>query len=130
MTTNFNIYPYFDDFEENAKNKNYHKILFKPGTAVQARELTQTQSVLQDQIKLFGNHIFQNHTPVSGGQITTNFRVRYLKLQLLDLNNEEIVASNFLNKVISNQNLTTQAKVISTVEKITDSSGTVISPPI
>ena len=53
--TNLNVAPYFDDF--NAKD-NYCKILFKPGTPVQARELTGIQSLLQDQIEKFGNHSF------------------------------------------------------------------------
>ena len=46
MALNFNTQPYHDDFDE---DKNFHKILFKPGVSVQARELTQVQSILQDQ---------------------------------------------------------------------------------
>ena len=38
--TDLNINPYYDDFDA---AKNYHRILFKPGFAVQARELTQSQ---------------------------------------------------------------------------------------
>jgi hypothetical protein len=38
--TNLNAAPYFDDF--NAEN-NYQRILFRPGFAIQARELTQLQ---------------------------------------------------------------------------------------
>ena len=38
--TNFNVSPYFDDFE---KNNNYYKFLFKHGYPVQARELTTLQ---------------------------------------------------------------------------------------
>ena len=44
---NLNVSPYFDDFD---RNKNYYKVLFKPGLPVQARELTSLQSILQDQI--------------------------------------------------------------------------------
>ena len=51
LTTNFNVDPYYDDFNE---DKNYHRVLFKPGYAVQSRELTQAQTTLQDQIKKFG----------------------------------------------------------------------------
>ena len=40
----FNIEPYYDDFDDNARDNNYMRILFKPGKAVQARELTQMQS--------------------------------------------------------------------------------------
>ena len=47
----FNIDPYNDDFQQNALDNNYMRILFKPGKAVQARELTQIQSILQNQIK-------------------------------------------------------------------------------
>ena len=36
-----------DDFDE---TKNYHRVLFRPGYAVQARELTQLQTALQAQI--------------------------------------------------------------------------------
>ena len=32
----YGIAPYYDDFDE---TKNYHRILFRPGHAVQAREL-------------------------------------------------------------------------------------------
>jgi len=34
---NLNVSPYFDDFNE---SKNYQRVLFKPGTPIQARELT------------------------------------------------------------------------------------------
>lgn len=66
ITTNFNVEPYYDDFDD---NDNYYRILYKPGFAVQSRELTQTQSLLQDQIKKFGDHIFKTGSLVSGGQI-------------------------------------------------------------
>ena len=38
MATNFNVSPYYDDF---AENNNFHRVLFRPAYAVQARELTQ-----------------------------------------------------------------------------------------
>lgn len=55
--------PYFDDFDE---QKNYHRILFRPAVAVQARELTQLQTILQNQIERFGNHIFKDGSVVQG----------------------------------------------------------------
>ena len=78
MPLNFNVDPYYDDFDA---TKNYHRILFKPGYAVQARELTQSQSILQDQITKFANNIFKQNSPVTGGQITTNLsNAYYIKL--------------------------------------------------
>ena len=64
--TNLNVSPYFDDFDP---TKNYHKVLFKPGYPVQARELTTLQSILQDQIEKFGNHVFKEGDSVTGGGI-------------------------------------------------------------
>ena len=64
MSLNFNINPYYDDFDE---TKNYHRILFRPGYAVQARELTQLQTQLQDQINKFGKHVFVNGSVILDG---------------------------------------------------------------
>lgn len=65
MALNFNTEPYYDDFDE---SKNYHRILFRPGYAVQARELTQLQTQIQNQIKKFGDHVFVDGTLVLDGQ--------------------------------------------------------------
>ena len=58
--TDLNVAPYYDDFD---KDDNFHRILFVP-LAVQARELTQLQSILQNQIERFGRHMFQEGTVV------------------------------------------------------------------
>ena len=47
LETNLNVSPYFDDFDS---KKDFYKVLFQPGVAVQARELNQLQSILQNQI--------------------------------------------------------------------------------
>ena len=65
--TNLNVSPYFDDFDA---NKDFYKVLFKPGYPVQARELTSLQSILQNQIEQFGNHIFKEGSVVIPGQIS------------------------------------------------------------
>jgi hypothetical protein len=52
IQTDLNVTPYHDDFNE---QKNFYKVLFKPGVAVQARELNQLQSILQAQIEKFGD---------------------------------------------------------------------------
>jgi hypothetical protein len=75
--TNLNVSPYFDDFDQ---NKNYYKVLFKPGFPVQARELTNLQSILQDQIEKFGDHIFKEGSVVIPGQ--TNFNAYYNAVEL------------------------------------------------
>ncbi len=64
--TNLNISPYFDDFDP---ENGYYKVLFKPGYPVQARELTTLQSILQNQIENFGNHVFKEGTVVIPGNV-------------------------------------------------------------
>jgi hypothetical protein len=65
--TNLNVSPYFDDFDP---NKDYYKVLFKPGYPIQARELTTLQSILQNQVEQFGNHIFKEGSVVIPGQLS------------------------------------------------------------
>ena len=112
MALNFNVEPYYDDFDP---AKNFHRILFKPGYAVQARELTQSQTILQNQISEFASSIFSQNTPISGGKITTNLTCKYLKLNTL-YNGQAVVAENFLNKIIQDSTGTILAQVIATAE--------------
>lgn len=95
----FNVNPYYDDFEQNAKDNNYLKILFQPGRSVQARELTQIQSILQNQIKSFGDHIFQDGSPVIGGNLTLDNKITFLKLEET-FNSEDIELDDFVGKII------------------------------
>ena len=79
MTTttdgNFNISPYYDDFDA---SKNFMQILFQPGRAVQARELSQIQSLVLDQVGDMAKHLFTDGTPVINGKITLNKNQRWI----------------------------------------------------
>ena len=77
--TNLNISPYYDDFNKEDK---FYKVLFKPGFPVQARELTQSQSILQNQIESFGSHIFKDGSMVIPGNI--NYDNQYFSVRILD----------------------------------------------
>ena len=46
---NLNVPPYNDDF---GADKNFYKVLFRPGYSIQSRELTTLQSILQNQIEI------------------------------------------------------------------------------
>lgn len=74
----FNTEPYNDDFDENNK---FYRILFRPSYAVQARELTQLQSILQNQIKRHGDHIFNEGAMVIPGQMSIDCNTNYVKIQ-------------------------------------------------
>ena len=75
---NYNIQPYYDDFDE---TKNYHRVLFRPGYAVQARELTQLQTALQAQIDRYGQYAFKDGSRVLGGKVSINVDYDFIKIK-------------------------------------------------
>ena len=110
MALNFNVDPYYDDFDG---AKNFHRVLFKPGVAVQARELTQAQTILQNQITSFADNIFKQNSPVTGGQVTTNLGAQYIKIQP-SYNGINVDVETFANKLIRNADGTVIARVVAT----------------
>jgi hypothetical protein len=67
--TVFNVDPYYDDYSD---DKKFLRVLYRPGYAVQARELTQAQTLLQKQIQRFGDHVFKDGSIVSESQVVVN----------------------------------------------------------
>ena len=74
----YNQPPYYDDFD---KTKNYLRVLFQPGRAVQARELTQLQTAIQAQIERFGNYVFKEGTRVTGAESVLDKKYAFVKLE-------------------------------------------------
>jgi len=77
INTNLNTAPYHDDYDE---TKQYVRVLFKPARAVQAREMTQLQTILQNQIERFGNNVYQNGTIIEGVNPTVDKQVSFVKV--------------------------------------------------
>ena len=98
QTTNLNVSPYFDDFNE---NDNYYKVLFKPGVPVQARELTGLQSILQNQIAKFGQHFFKEGSKVIPGNTTyiDNYKCVVINKEYLGITVESYI-DQLLNQKI------------------------------
>jgi len=108
--TNLNVSPYFDDFDP---AKNYYKVLFKPGYPVQARELTGLQSILQNQIEQFGNHVFKEGSVVIPGNINYNSSFFGVILEnTFNGVNVDSYVDNLLGKVIIGQNSGLRARVV------------------
>ena len=76
--TDLNVSPYYDDFNT---LDDFHKVLFRPGFAIQARELTTAQSILQNQVEQFGNHIFEEGSIVIPGSVGYDSKYYAVKLQ-------------------------------------------------
>ena len=122
VTTDFNVTPYYDDYDE---DKQFLRVLFRPGYAVQGRELTQLQTILQKQSSRLGDHIFKDGSKVLGGEVTLDTEVSYLKLTTDD------TASDFASGIISDTSVTvgagtTRAQVISAVNAVGSDAPTLI----
>ena len=68
---------YKDDF---ADSDNYHRILFNSGKALQARELTQMQTIIQSEIARFGRNVFNEGAAVNPGGPLLNTNYEFVKL--------------------------------------------------
>ncbi len=91
--TNLNVSPYYDDFD---KTDDFHRVLFRPGFAIQARELTTLQSILQNQIEQHGSHMFKDGTVVIPGQVSYSDAYYSLALEST-FGGEDINVSQFYN---------------------------------
>jgi hypothetical protein len=104
ITQDLNVEPYYDDFDD---SKGYHRLLFRPGFAVQARELTQVQTILQNQIEKFGKHIFKEGSMVIGGQtLYDNETAYYLKIEDTDADSNVVDVEDFDGLYIKKQGST------------------------
>jgi len=99
--TDLNINPYYDDFDS---EKNFYKVLFKPGYPIQARELTTLQSLLQDQVKSFGSHIFKEGSMVIPGNIAYDGNFNSVKLNSSNFGVDvSLYIKNFIGKKVTGQ---------------------------
>ena len=114
LQTDLSIAPYFDDYDE---DKQYYRILFRPSFAVQARELTQIQTILQRQITRFGNSIYKDGSIVEGCNFSTYPRLPQMKFKdsntsTLDFTTLTLNSSEVSNSVLLVSNTTGVRAVI------------------
>ena len=122
QNTDLNVSPYYDDYDE---TKNFHRILFRPSNAIQARELTQLQTILQNQVERFGNHIFDEGAIVMGGTITVNRLYQAVKVEDANPNSSgtattESFRTAAIGKYYRGKTSLVVGKVINTAAKTTD----------
>jgi len=110
--TNLNVAPYFDDFDP---ANDYHKVLFKPGYPVQARELTTLQSILQNQIERFGQHFFKEGAKVIPGNI--GYSQIYYAIQL-ENNYQGVPVSAYVDQLVGTRITGQRSGVTAVVDSI------------
>ena len=97
LTTDFNVTPYYDDYSE---DKDFYRILFRPGYSLQAREVTQLQTILQKQIERNGSYLFEDGQRVTGANITLDTDLKSVKLQDA-YEGTDITADNFSGQIVT-----------------------------
>ena len=105
MALNLNTSPYFDDFDP---DKGFNRVLFRPGVAVQARELTQLQTILQDQITNLASWTFREGGVISGCSQNT-FKLPFIKLEGASTISG---LSNYIDDIIIGQDTGIRARVV------------------
>jgi hypothetical protein len=102
LDTNLSVTPFFDDY---VPSKNYYQILYRPAVAVQARELNQMQTILQDQINQFGKSIYKDGSVVEGCAFSFFNNYDYVKINDNFIDNSAIPnVTNFISAVATNEN--------------------------
>lgn len=109
-----NTSPYFDDYVE---DKKFVRVLYVPGRAVQARELTQSQTLQQVQIKRIADYFFKQGALITGCEQNLDLNVDYVKLQPT-FNNSDVEVDGFIDKLIfgANSGITAYCGLVSDLE--------------
>ena len=110
QNTNLNVTPYYDDFD---KDKNFYRVLFRPGFPIQARELSTMQSILQNQVESVGTHLFKDGAMVIPGQVGYDLNVQAVLLQESFLGSDvETYRSQLTGTIIEGLTTGVKAKVL------------------
>lgn len=99
LQTDLNVFPYYDDY---SPSKNFYRVLFKPGVAVQARELNQLQTILQNQIEKFGDNIFKRGTVIEGCNISYHSVLPYVKIKDTETDGTQIAVTAYEGMAVRN----------------------------
>ena len=113
QNTNLNVTPYYDDFD---KDKNFYRVLFRPGFPIQARELSTMQSILQNQVEGIGTHLFKDGAMVIPGQVGYDLTVQAVLVQESFLGAEvETYRTKLEGSIIEGLTTGVKAKVLYTL---------------
>lgn len=100
------------------------RVLFKPSLAVQARELTQLQTILNKQLDLFSSHVFKEGSLVYGGAWNIDNQYYYVQVRDNDYLANNVNVVNFTNTSITGLSSNLTAIVVNTADGNESSSNT------
>lgn len=105
--------PFFDDWDD---TKNYYKILFRPGVAVQTREVNQLQTIAQNQLSEFASTVYKNGSVVEGCSIEYIPNLEWVAIADHFVNNSALAQddSSLTNAVVVGNTSGVQAYLVAT----------------
>ena len=121
--TSYNGNPYYDDINTidssglTPLDKNYLRVLFRPGRTLQARELNQLQSILQTQVDRLGQSLFKANSPIVGAECSFESNLYYL-----DCSSAEISIFDNISASPADATLT-QGVIVASIKKVENLTG-------
>ena len=114
ITLSNTIFPskYKDDF---ADSDGYYRMLFNSGRSLQARELTQMQTILQRQIERLGSHTFKEGAVVKPAEQILNNAYEFVKL---DPTSNALATTGIVGTTFTGQTSGVTARAIEGVQAI------------
>lgn len=112
VTQNLFASNYKDDY---ADSDNYHRILFNSGRALQARELTQMQTIIQNEIARFGRNIFKEGAAVNPGGATINSQYEFIKL---NTSSNQLPTTSIVGNIFTGDSSNLRFKVLEVVPAV------------
>ena len=104
---------YKDDFKD---SNNFHRILFNSGKTLQARELTQSQTIIQKEIERMGDNLYKEGAMIRPGGVTVNNQLEFIKLDTSTNAMDSSVAPGILNTEFTGASSGIKAKVIDVLQ--------------
>ena len=81
-------------------NDGYYRVLYNSGRALQARELIEQQTIIQEEIARFGQNIFKEGAMVNPGGATVNNKIEYIRLAPSSVTTPDLVGVTLTNGTI------------------------------
>ena len=115
MATNFTEKVFSDTYKDDYKDSNnYHRIMFNSGRALQARELTQSQTIAHKELERFARNIFKEGSSVNPGGPSINTRYEFIKLDT-SINQLPANLTTLVGDEFTGQNTTFKFKILEVV---------------
>tara|TARA_B110000093_G_scaffold7876_1_gene7607 strand:+ start:3740 stop:8719 length:4980 start_codon:yes stop_codon:yes gene_type:complete len=98
----------------------YYRVLFNSGKALQARELNESQTIIQEEIARFGRNIFKEGALVNPGGATVDNKIEYIRLDASSIAVDATWVGTTLSTSIDANIQGLELEVLEVVEHATD----------